>query len=61
MRKIQILMEHIEDELKDARTYAKLALEYKHDDPELGGLVLQAQRGGNEPHERAAQGRCFSH
>lgn len=41
MRKIQILMEHIEDELKDARNYAKLALEYKNDDPELGDLFYK--------------------
>ena len=34
MKEIKLLMEHIEDELEDAHTYAELAVEYKHDDPE---------------------------
>ena len=29
MTEIKLLMEHVADELRDANTYAKLALEYK--------------------------------
>ena len=29
MKEIKILMEHIEDELRDAHTYAELAMEYR--------------------------------
>lgn len=61
MKEIKLLMEHIEDELEDAHTYAELAVEYKHDDPELADLFYRAERGGNEPHERPAQGRSFPH
>lgn len=38
MKIIELLSEHIEDELEDARTYAKLALEYKDSYPEVAGL-----------------------
>lgn len=38
MKEIKLLMEHIEDELEDAHTYAELAVEYKHDAPELADL-----------------------
>ena len=38
MTEIKLLMEHVEDELKDAHTYAKLALEYKASDPEMAEL-----------------------
>ncbi len=38
MTEIKLLMEHIEDELDDACTYAKLALEYKNTDPEMAKL-----------------------
>lgn len=38
MKEIKMLMEHIEDELKDAHTYAELALEYKEADPETAEL-----------------------
>ena len=41
MRVIKMLMEHIEDELKDAHTYAKLALEYKSSDLELSDLFYR--------------------
>lgn len=38
MKVIELLTEHIEEELNDAATYAKLALEYKDADPELANL-----------------------
>lgn len=38
MKVIELLSEHIEDELNDACTYAKLALEYKETDPEMAAL-----------------------
>lgn len=41
MKEIKLLMEHIEDELEDAHTYAELAMEYKHDDPELADLFYR--------------------
>lgn len=41
MKEIKLLMEHIEDELDDAHTYAELAVEYKHDDPELADLFYR--------------------
>lgn len=41
MKEIKMLMEHIEDELEDAHTYAELAMEYKHDDPELADLFYR--------------------
>lgn len=41
MKEIKMLMEHIEDELGDAQTYAKLALEYKSADPELADLFYK--------------------
>lgn len=41
MKEIKLLMEHIEDELCDAHTYAELALEYKATDPELADLFYK--------------------
>lgn len=41
MKKIKLLMEHIDDELRDAHTYAELALEYKPTDPELADLFYK--------------------
>lgn len=38
MKAIELLSEHVEEELNDAETYAKLALEYKESDPELAQL-----------------------
>lgn len=38
MKEIKLLMEHIEDELCDAHTYAELALEYKSTAPETADL-----------------------
>lgn len=41
MKIIEILSEHIEDELEDACTYINLALEYKDTDPELANLFYK--------------------
>lgn len=41
MKLIELLSEHIEDELNDACTYAKLALEYKDTDPEVAQLFYK--------------------
>lgn len=41
MKLIELLSEHIEDELNDACTYAKLALEYKDTDPETANLFYK--------------------
>lgn len=41
MKVIKMLMEHIEDELEDAHTYAELALEYKSPDLELSDLFYR--------------------
>lgn len=41
MKIIELLSEHIEDELEDACTYAKLALEYKETDPEAAALFYK--------------------
>lgn len=38
MKIIEILSQHIEDELEDACTYIKLALEYKDTEPEAANL-----------------------
>lgn len=41
MKVIELLSEHIEDELNDACTYAKLALEYKDTEPDLAHLFYK--------------------
>lgn len=41
MKIIELLSDHIEEELDDACTYAKLALEYKESDPELAQLFYK--------------------
>ena len=41
MTEIKLLMEHVADELRDAHTYAKLALEYKDSDPEMAELFYK--------------------
>lgn len=41
MKMIELLSEHIEDELEDACTYIKLALEYKDTDPETANLFYK--------------------
>lgn len=38
MTEIKMLMEHIGEELQDAKTYAKLALEYRDTDREMANL-----------------------
>ena len=41
MNEIKMLMEHVEDEVEDARTYAKLAIEYKTKDPETAEMFYR--------------------
>lgn len=41
MKIIELLSEHIEDELEDACTYIRLALEYKDTDPEAAQLFYR--------------------
>lgn len=41
MKEIKLLMEHIEDELEDAHTYATLALEYKTQDATTAELFYK--------------------
>lgn len=41
MKEMKLLMEHVEDELKDAHCYAKLALEFKGKDPETADLFYK--------------------
>ena len=41
MKMIELLSEHIEDELEDACTYINLALEYKDTDPETANLFYK--------------------
>lgn len=41
MKIIELLSDHIDEELEDACTYAKLALEYKESDPELAQLFYK--------------------
>ena len=40
MREIKLLMEHVEDEIRDAETYAKLALQYRTTDKELSSAFV---------------------
>lgn len=41
MEIIELLSDHIEDELEDACTYAQLALEYKERDPDVAKLFWE--------------------
>lgn len=41
MKIIELLSEHIEEELNDAYTYAKLALEYKDTEPTLAAVFYK--------------------
>lgn len=41
MKLIELLVEHVEEELNDAYTYAKLALEYKEENPDLAQLFYR--------------------
>lgn len=41
MKEIKLLMEHIEDEIKDAKCYAELALEYRDNDPETAEMFYK--------------------
>lgn len=60
MKEIKLLMEHIEDELDDAHTYAKLALEYKSTDPELADLFCKLS-GEEMNHMNALHKAVVSH
>jgi ferritin len=41
MKDIKLLVEHIEEELEDACTYAELALEYKHKDQDMAQMFYK--------------------
>ncbi len=41
MKEIKMLVENIGDELDDARKYAKLALKYKSEDPDMANLLYK--------------------
>ena len=56
MKEIKLLAEHIEDELEDARTYAKLALEYKTSDPETAQIFYKLS--GEEMGHQEMLHRC---
>lgn len=60
MKEIKMLMEHVEDELKDAHTYAELALEYKEADPELADLFCKLS-GEEMNHMNALHKAVVSH
>lgn len=60
MKEIKLLMGHIEDELEDAHTYAELAVEYKHDDPELADLFYRLS-GEKMNHINALHKAVVSH
>lgn len=60
MKTIELLMDHIEDELNDACTYAKLALEYKGTDPEMANLFYKLS-GEEMSHMTALHNCVVSH
>lgn len=60
MKEIELLSEHIEDELEDARTYIKLALEYKDTDPEMAQLFYKLS-GEEMNHMDALHKSAVSH
>ncbi len=41
MKEIKMLVENIGDELDDARKYAKLAMKYKSEDPDMANLLYK--------------------
>ena len=41
MKKIKMLMEHVEDEIQDAKRYAELALEYRDSDPDTAEMFYK--------------------
>lgn len=60
MKEVKLLMEHIEDELEDAHTYAELALEYKEADPETAELFYKLS-GEEMNHMNALHKAVVSH
>lgn len=60
MKEIKMLMEHIDDELDDAHTYAKLAVEHKAVDPELAELFYKLS-GEEMNHMNALHKAVVSH
>lgn len=60
MKTIELLMDHIEDELDDACTYAKLALEYKSTDPEMATLFYKLS-GEEMQHMNALHNSVMNH
>lgn len=60
MKEMKLLMEHIEDELDDAHTYAELAVEYKATDPEIADLFCKLS-GEEMNHMNALHKAVVSH
>ena len=60
MKTRELLMDHIDDELDDACTYAKLALEYKSTDPEMANLFYKLS-GEEMSHMNALHDSVVSH
>ena len=60
MKTVELLMGHIEDEINDACTYAKLALEYKSTDPELANLFYKLS-GEEMQHMNALHNSVLNH
>lgn len=60
MTEIKLLMEHIEDELRDAETYAKLALEYRESDLDTANVFFRLS-GEEMTHMDALHKRVVAH
>ncbi len=60
MKIIELLSDRVGDELNDACTYAKLALEYKDTEPELAALFYKLS-GEEMSHMEALHKQVVSH
>lgn len=56
MKEIKMLVENIGDELDDARKYAKLALKYKSEDPDMANMLYKL--AGEEMGHMSALHQC---
>lgn len=60
MQTMKLLMERIDDELQDACSYAKLALEYQDSEPELANL-FERLSGEEMTHATALHNCVMAH